>query len=134
MTPEQFDHLDEHFMRQVNLVLDGKGKHYTAGEDRYSNFREAAELGGTEPVDEMLAAMRKHVIGWFTMFRRAASLDGYTPSSLKLVEHGGDIINYIRLIYAWQVGEEPDYVGCNLPDCRCPEEPCINEDRKNFSR
>ena len=127
MKPERFDHLDEHFMRQVNMVLTGKGSHYTEGEDRFSNFREAAELGGTDPVDEMLAAMRKHTIAWFTMFRKARTLDAYVVSTPRLIEHGGDIINYIRLIYTWMLGEEPDYVGCNLPDCKCPEEECITE-------
>ncbi|MHA2084585.1 MAG: hypothetical protein ACXABD_12585 [Candidatus Thorarchaeota archaeon] len=126
MKPEKFVEYDKHFMGQVDMVLHGKGQHYTEGEDRYSNFREAASLGGTEPVDEMLAQMRKHVVGFFTMFRKAKTLEGYKVSSAKLLEHGGDVINFIRLIYAWQLGEEPTYVACNLSDCRCQEgDPCI---------
>lgn len=124
MTPEEFNQFDEHFMKKVNHVLTGKGKHYTIGEDRFSNFREAATLGNTEPDQEMLAAMRKHVIGFFTLFRRGR------VDRAKFIEHGGDIINYIRLLNGFlQEGAKDEFNGCNLPDCTChvPGQLCHKE-------
>jgi hypothetical protein len=125
MTPERFEEFDNHFMHTVSSVLHAKGLHYTEGEDRFSNFREAAKLGGTEPLDEMLAALRKHVIAFFTMFKRYR--DVRIPTTM-FVEHGGDIINYIRLINGHLKEGVPDYVSCDLPDCSChiPGELCIS--------
>jgi hypothetical protein len=124
MTPERFLEFDDHFMQTVSGVLHAKGKHYTEDEDRFSNFREAAKLGGTEPLDEMLAAMRKHVIAFFTMFKRYKGM--VIPTTI-FMEHGGDIINYIRLINGHLKEGVQDYVACDLPDCSCqiPGEQCI---------
>jgi len=126
MTPERFTEIDNHFMQVVSGVLNAKGMHYTEGEDRFSNFREAAKLGGTEALDEMLAALRKHVIAFFTMFKRYKGM--IIPTTV-FIEHGGDMINYVRLINGLLKEGVQDYVGCDLPDCDCqtPGELCIKE-------
>jgi hypothetical protein len=126
MRVEDFKGADEHFMKQVNHVLDGKGRHYTMGDDRFSNFKEAAALAGgiTTHLDEALASMRKHVIAFFNMFTR---YDGEKVPQGKFMEHGGDIINYIRLINGILLeGDEDVYVACDLTDCNChhPGEGC----------
>ncbi len=125
MTPERFLELDEHFMKQVNLVMHSKGEHYH-NEDRFDNFLEASSLGGTDPMDEMLAALRKHTVAFHNIFRRYR---GHTIPMSVFVEHGGDIINYIRLLYGWLNKEELDYAGCDLSDCHChvPGEDCKKE-------
>lgn len=129
MRMEDFEGVDEHFMKQVNHVLLGKGKHYTVGGDRFSNFKEAAALAGgtTTHLDEALAHMRKHVIAFFNMFEK---YDGEKVPQGKFVEHGGDMINYIRLINGMLVeGDRNDYIGCDLTDCTChlPGEECVKD-------
>lgn len=133
MKVSDFEGVDAHFMKSVNHVLLGKGKHYTEGDDRFSNFKEAAGLAGenTTHLDEALAAMRKHIVGFFTLFRR---YDGEKVPQGKFLEHGGDIINYIRLINGMLVeGDRNDYIACGLEDCNChvPGEPCR---KATFSR
>lgn len=122
MTPERFLELDEHFMKQVNLVMHSKGEHYH-DKNRFDNFIEAAQLGDTDPMEEMKAALRKHTVAFHNMFKR---YKGHTIPMSTFIEHGGDIINYIRLIYGWLNKEEKDYVGCDLSDCHChvPGETC----------
>lgn len=127
MKIEDFKAADDHFMSQINHVLTGKGQHYTEGDDRFSNFKDAAGLAGgdTTHLDEALASMRKHIIGFFTLFRR---YDGEKIPQGKFLEHGGDIINYIRLINGMLVeGDRNDYIACDLTDCQChhPGEECI---------
>jgi len=123
MTNERFKELDSHFMKLVDHVLDSKGKHYSKEEDRYQNFIEAATLGDSDPLDEMLAALRKHTVALHYIFKKYKK---HTVPSTSFIEHGGDVINYIRLIYGWLNKEEKEYVGCNLPDCHChvPGEEC----------
>ncbi len=129
MKVEDFKSADEHFMNQVNHVLDGKGKHYMMNKDRFSNFKESASLAGAHVthLDEALASMRKHTVAFFNMFER---YDGEKIPHGKFMEHGGDMINYIRIINGMLIeGDKDAYVACDLTDCNChfPGEPCIKD-------
>ena len=128
MKLEVFQEVDSHFMSHVDHVLESKGKHYTTGEDRFSAFKQMARLAGGNRthLDEALSNMRKHVVAFFDMFHR---YDGHKIPEVLFKEHGGDIINYVRLINGILTeGDEHDYRdrGCNLPDCSChiPGELC----------
>ena len=86
-----------------------------------------AELNGTDHLAEALSGMSKHVVAFFAMFRRHHKEGGSVPFT-KFMEHGGDIINYVRLINGMLAeGTGDDYIGCNLPDCDCqiPGELCV---------
>jgi hypothetical protein len=130
MKVEKFQQNDRHFMTKVTHVLNDKGKHYTVGDDRFSNFKQAAVLAGGNRthLDEALCNMRKHVVAFFDMFFK---YDGTKIPEQKFIEHGGDIINYIRLINGMLTeGDEHDKpTGCNRPDCSChiPGDLCVGE-------
>jgi hypothetical protein len=129
MTPEKFKEHDDHFMGLVSHTLHEKGKHYTTGEDRFSAFKDMARLakGNTTHLDEALSNLRKHVIAFFDMFHK---YDGHKIPHTKFLEHGGDIINYIRLLNGiLHEGEGHEELGCNHIDCSChiPGEKCVRE-------
>jgi len=119
MKHERFKELDDNFMSQVNNVLHGKGQHYkTSGDDRFSNFREAAVLGGVTTLDQLSSSLNKHIIAFSGLLRKFGS----QYPLVQYLEHGGDIINYIRLIHAYLREGEVDEETCNHPECA--EYPC----------
>jgi hypothetical protein len=129
MKVDVFKDIDAHFMKMVDHVLHTKGEHYTVGDDRFSNWKSRVLLakGNRTHLDECLSDMRKHVVAFFDMFHK---YDGHKVPQQKFLEHGGDIINYIRLINGILTeGDEHEELGCNHTDCAChiPGEPCVRD-------
>ncbi|MGC8495081.1 MAG: hypothetical protein ACP5SH_25465 [Syntrophobacteraceae bacterium] len=75
-------------------TLSAKADEYVNGEDRLSNFKQAAVLQSCTPVQALGGMMAKHVVALFDFIARDE------PDPERWTEKIGDIHNYLYLLTA----------------------------------
>lgn len=100
MKTEQFNNIIEEQQERCVDILINKAKEY-ATEDRLHNFKVAAELQMTTPINALAGMLAKHTVSIYDMCRSGQS---YSMEMWK--EKITDHINYLLLLRALVVEKE----------------------------
>jgi len=106
MKTEQFNTIIEEQQKRCVDILINKAKEY-ATEDRLHNFKVAAELQMTTPINALAGMLSKHTVSIYDMCRS----DQIYPKELwdeKITDH----INYLLLLKALTVEESEGMTSC----------------------
>lgn len=92
---ELFDEVLREQLKQTEATLGLKGREYSKGADRFSNFKDAARIEQVSPEKALLGMMVKHEVSVRDI---VAKLDTELPTEAMLNEKCGDWLNYIVLL------------------------------------
>lgn len=82
-------------LTQTETVLGNKGKEYSKGADRFSNFKDAARIEQTTPEKALLGMMVKHEVSVRDI---VDSIEARLPTEAVLDEKIGDWVAYLILL------------------------------------
>lgn len=108
MKTEQFNKLIEKQYKQCTDILVTKAKEY-ATEDRLHNFKVAADLQKTTPINALAGMLAKHTVSIYDMCRS----DQLYPEEMwneKITDH----INYLFLLKALVIEDMEERVKCDI--------------------
>lgn len=108
MKTDQFNHIIESQQKLCMDILITKAKEY-ATEDRLHNFKVAAELQMTTPINALAGMLSKHTVSIYDMCRSGRSY----PQEIwdeKITDH----INYLLLLKALTVEETGKIISSEL--------------------
>lgn len=111
MKTDQFNHIIESQQKLCTDILITKAKEY-ATEDRLHNFKVAAELQMTTPINALAGMLAKHTVSIYDMCRSGQSY----PQEIwdeKITDH----INYLLLLKALTVEEAEGRTSCGSANC-----------------
>ena len=114
MKTERFNAIIEKQQERCMDVLINKAKEY-ATEDRLHNFKVAAELQGTTPINALAGMLAKHTVSIYDMCRS----DKTYPKEMwdeKITDH----INYLLLLKALTVEEAEGATSCRVDYSKWP--------------
>ena len=106
MKTEQFNTIIKEQQKRCVDILINKAKEY-ATEDRLHNFKVAAELQGTTPINALAGMLSKHTVSIYDMCRSSKPY----PQEMwdeKITDH----INYLLLLKALTVEEAERRTSC----------------------
>lgn len=111
MKTEQFNTIIEEQQKRCVDILINKAKEY-ATEDRLHNFKVAAELQMTTPINALAGMLSKHTVSIYDMCRSNKTY----PQEMwdeKITDH----INYLLLLKALTVEEAERRTSCGNANC-----------------
>lgn len=111
MKTEQFNNIIEAQQKRCTDILITKAKEY-ATTDRLHNFKVAAELQMTTPINALAGMLAKHTVSIYDMCR-----SGKTYSEAMWDEKITDHINYLLLLKALTIEEAEERVSCGDENC-----------------
>ncbi len=89
---KQFDQLVARRLSACRKTLTAKGAEYSRDNDRLWNFKRAAAMDGTSPTMALLGMWKKHLVSIIDIIE---GIDrGEIPSEAQVAEKFGDSINY----------------------------------------
>ena len=95
MTPETFTQVLDSRINKIMDVLDAKAKEYAPGTDRLHNFKRAAAINSSTPINQAWNFATKHLVSILDMKE-----DPTKYSLAQWDEKMGDMINYLILMEA----------------------------------
>lgn len=107
MKTKQFNTIIEEQQKRCTDILVTKAKEY-ATEDRLHNFKVAAELQMTTPINALVGMLAKHTVSIYDMCRSGE----YYPQEMwdeKITDH----INYLLLLKALTVEDAEMFTSCD---------------------
>jgi len=111
MKTEQFNAIIENQQKRCTDILITKAKEY-ATTDRLHNFKVAAELQMTTPINALAGMLAKHTVSIYDMCRSGQMY----PEAVwdeKITDH----INYLLLLKALTIEEAEKRVSCGDENC-----------------
>lgn len=111
MKTDQFNTIIENQQKRCMDVLVNKAKEY-ATEDRLHNFKVAAGLQMTTPINALAGILSKHTVSIYDMCRSGKNY----PQEMwdeKITDH----INYLLLLKALTVEEAERRISCGEENC-----------------
>lgn len=111
MKTDQFNTIIENQQKRCMDVLVNKAKEY-ATEDRLHNFKVAAGLQMTTPINALAGILSKHTVSIYDMCRSGKNY----PQEMwdeKITDH----INYLLLLKALTVEEAERMISCGEENC-----------------
>lgn len=111
MKTDQFNTIIENQQKRCMDVLVNKAKEY-ATEDRLHNFKVAAGLQMTTPINALAGILSKHTVSIYDMCR-----SGQRYSMEMWDEKITDHINYLLLLKALTVEEAERMISCGEENC-----------------
>lgn len=107
MKTDQFNNIIQEQQKRCTDILIAKAKEY-ATEDRLHNFKVAADLQMTTPINALAGMLAKHTVSIYDMCRS----DQNYPQEMwdeKITDH----MNYLLLLKALTVEEEERLTTCD---------------------
>lgn len=107
----QFNNIVQEQQKRCTDILIAKAKEY-ATEDRLHNFKVAAELQMTTPINALAGMLAKHTVSIYDMCRsgRSCSMEMWEE---KITDH----INYLLLLKALVVEDAERRPSCGEENC-----------------
>lgn len=99
MKHEDFNDLCSQLILHCDSTLIAKTNEYSSSEDRLHNFKVAARITNSSPVQALLGMKAKHTVSILDMCHRH-SLTGQVQDKDYVFEKIGDEINYLILLAA----------------------------------
>jgi len=103
MNHEEFNQVVEEQYRQSKKTLMKKADEYAQGDDRFWNFRRAAQVLGTTPEKALLGMFVKHMVSIMDIVELTAKGQGISPREL-IDEKITDAVNYLLLLKGMLIG------------------------------
>ncbi len=104
MNNNKFEALINKLFSYCSDLLSRKNREYTYEDDRLSNFKRQAQLLQTKPTQIVLNLVAKQIISLYDIIQNQEE----EKYSLVLNEKIPDIINYMFLLYANIIEENPE--------------------------
>lgn len=95
MVKDRFIEIVKDRLKSIELTLASKGQEYVRGRDIFHNFKEAARIDNTSPLQALHGMWLKHYVSFRDMIKDADANQAINPAQVD--EKLGDMINYFIL-------------------------------------
>lgn len=97
MKTEDFEKIVNHRIEKLKELLKSKGKEYIRNGDKLHNFKRAAQLRNSNPLQALQGMLDKHLVSWLDIVDDIEKKETEHLDEKLIDEKLGDIITYFVL-------------------------------------